>query len=70
MLIKSLEQMEGIVSSDRTLSWDGWDVVQSFNDPTAWGKKNGALIKGRWYSQKRFILSENGWHLPEKLVRK
>lgn len=68
MLIKSLEQMEAIVSKNKTLSWDGWDVVQSFKDPVAWKNKNAAFIKGKWYAQKRFVLTSNGWDIPNKLV--
>jgi hypothetical protein len=68
MLIKSLDTMESIVKKNRTLSWDGWDVLQSFHDPSAWTKKNGAFIKGRWYSQRRFTLTSRGWEIPNKLV--
>ena len=68
MLIKSLEQMEKVVSKNYSLSWDGWDVVQSFKDPIAWRNKNAAFIKGKWYSQRRFRLSSDGWEIPNKLV--
>lgn len=69
MLVKSLEQMESIVAKNRTLSWDGWDVVQSFQSPTGWMQKNGAFIKGRWYTQRRFKITSNGWNIPDKIVR-
>jgi hypothetical protein len=69
VLIKSLEQMEKVVAGDRTLSWDGWDVVQSFPSPGGWSKQNGAFIKGKWYTQRRFTLSSKGWDIPHKLVR-
>ena len=68
-MISSLEKMESIVRKNKQLSWDGWDVVQSFPSPTGWMHKNGAFIKGRWYTQRRFNLTSKGWDLPEKLVR-
>ena len=68
MLINSLEQMEKIVAKNYSLSWDGWDVVQSFKDPVAWKNKNAAYIKGKWYSQRRFELSSKGWEIPNKLL--
>jgi hypothetical protein len=69
MIIKSLETMEKIVSENKTLSWEGWDVVQIFQDPVGWKKPEGVRIKGRWHVKKRFPLSENGWNIPEKMIR-
>lgn len=68
MNIKSLEQMETIVAANKQLSWVGWDVVQSYYNPTAWKDVNGAFIKGKWYSQKRFPVGEDGWNIPAKFV--
>lgn len=68
MLIKSLEQMEQVVSKNRYLSWDGWDVIQSFKNPTGWMHTNGAFVKGRWYTLKRYRLSKKGWEIPNKLL--
>lgn len=69
MLINSLEQMEKIVAKNYTLSWNGWDVVQSFKDPLAWKNKHAAFIKGKWYSQRTYKLGNKGWDIPDKLVR-
>ena len=69
MLIKSLAKMESIVSKSKNLSWDGWDVVKSDPNPGAWRYPDGKFIKGKWYVQKRFELTANGWELPDKLVR-
>jgi hypothetical protein len=66
--IRSLDQMESIVTKNKTLSWDGWTVVESVYNPTAWRNKNGAIIKGKWYTQKRFVPSRNGWDIPNKFV--
>jgi hypothetical protein len=68
MLINSLEKMEQIVSKNRSLSWDGWVVVEL--QPTKDGtvSKNGIRIKGRWYIQNRYDISTDGWEIPNKFV--
>ena len=58
--IKSLEEMEQIVSRNKTLSWDGWTVVASFQSDKGRTSKSGALIKGKWYIQKRYVPTRNG----------
>jgi hypothetical protein len=68
MNIKSLDNMEKIVKSNWTLSWRGWDVIQSFPNPAGWSKKNGAFMKNRWFVQRRFNVTESGWDLPDKIV--
>jgi hypothetical protein len=69
MIISSLEKMEEIVRNNRQLSWDGWDVVKLVPASTAWKSPSGVFIKNRWYLRNRFRLMENGWKIPEKLVR-
>jgi hypothetical protein len=68
MVIKSLEQMEKIVESNKSLSWNGWDVVHLVPNPAAWSKPDGAYVKGRWHIQKIFALSTNGWEIPNKFM--
>jgi len=69
VLVKSLKKMEEIVRNDRSLSWRGWDVVHSVPNPAAWSKPDGAFVKGRWYIQKTFEVTSNGWEIPNKFVR-
>lgn len=69
MLIKSLESMENIVANNKSLSWDGWTVVNSYPSPTAWMQKDGAFVKGKWFVQKRYELTTKGWEIPNKFVR-
>jgi hypothetical protein len=70
MLINSLEEMETIVESNKSLSWDGWTVLERTKSPTAWSDKTGVFINKVWYIQKRYDLMENGWEVPSKFVRK
>lgn len=70
MLINSLEEMETIVENNKSLSWDGWNVLERTKSPTAWTDKAGVFINNVWYIQKRYELNENGWDLPSKFVRK
>jgi hypothetical protein len=68
MQIKSLEQMEQIVSKNRSLFWDGWTVVNSYPSEKGRTSKLGAYVKGRWHLQNRFTPTENGWDIPDKFV--
>ena len=70
MLINSLEEMETIVESNKSLSWDGWTVLERTKSPTAWSDKAGVFINKVWHIQKRYDLTEDGWEIPSKFVRK
>lgn len=69
MLISSLEQMEKIVSRNRNLRWDGWDVVFSYESDKGRTSKFGARVKGVWHLERRIDLTKNGWDMPKKYVR-
>lgn len=69
MQITSLEQMEQIVKKNRSLSWDGWTVVNAFPSEKGRTAKDGAYIKGVWHIARRFECTPNGWNIPDKLVR-
>ena len=71
MKVTSLEQMEQIVSKNKSLTWDGWTVVNSYPNPTAWSKPNGAFSRsrGQWFITSRFEPTETGWDIPNKFVR-
>lgn len=69
MLINSLEKMEKIVKFNKVLSWDGWDVVDRKTAPTGWRSKDGVFENGKWYLQRKYEVTEDGWHIPKKFVR-
>jgi hypothetical protein len=69
MLINSLEKMEEIVKTNKTLAWVGWDVVENTFDPAGRFKPEGVRINNKWYTQKTFALSTDGWEIPNKFVR-
>jgi hypothetical protein len=64
--IMSLEQMEQIVDRNKSLSWNGWDVVELTKNPTAMFKTNGAVINGIWYIKNVFPISQDGWRIPNR----
>jgi hypothetical protein len=68
MLIKSLEQMEAIVKSNKDLSWDGWDVISLKPIDSGLMSKDSVQIDGKWFNKTRFSVKENGWEIPNKLV--
>jgi hypothetical protein len=69
MQVKSLEKMEKIVSRNRYLKWDGWTVLNAFPSDRGSTSKDGVLINGKWHIQNRYEPNENGWNIPDKLVR-
>ena len=68
MQIKSLEKMESIVAKNKSLSWDGWTVISSYQSDKGRTSKFGAFVNGKWHIQTRFTPSTNGWDIPDKLV--
>lgn len=69
MNITSLEQMENIVSNNKNLSWEGWNVVSLLPNNAAWRRTDGAIVKGKWYTKRVYEITETGWEIPGKLVR-
>ena len=68
MLVKSLDQMEQIVKSNKRLSWDGWTVVDRERNEKAKTSRDGKLINNSWYFEKRYEPNSNGWDIPDRLV--
>jgi len=68
MIIKDLETMETIVKSNKTLSWDGWTVINSIPSERGRTSKNGALLNSKWHIQTRYEPSQNGWDIPSKFA--
>jgi hypothetical protein len=64
--VKSLGKMEKIVSRNKSLSWDGWNVVELIKNPGAMFKPNAARINGVWYIKNIFIVDQDGWRIPSK----
>jgi hypothetical protein len=67
MIIKTIEEMEKIVSSNKELFWDGWTVVKRYPSDKAKTSKQGVLIKGVWYMEQRFEATMDGWEIPGKI---
>jgi hypothetical protein len=66
MIIKTIEEMEKFVSSNKELSWDGWTVVKRYPSDKAKTSKQGVRIKGVWYIEQRFEPTSQGWEIPGK----
>jgi hypothetical protein len=69
MIINSLEQMESIVKNNRSLSWNGWDVVEIVKSNSAVYHNNGSYIDGSWYFKNVYSPDRSGWRIPKKYVR-
>jgi hypothetical protein len=68
MVIRSLEKMESIVKENKLFSWDGWTVVILEESPKGKTSKYGKRIENKWYIEKRYEPSENGWTIPDRLL--
>jgi len=68
MKVKSLEEMESIVSKKKSLFWDGWTVVNKYKSDKAKTSKYGMYIDNIWYMTKRFEPNRDGWDIPERFV--
>jgi len=66
--ITSLETMENIVTKNRQLSWDGWNVIETFPSDKAYSSKFGIYKNNKWQIKKEFIPSNKGWEIPDKYV--
>jgi hypothetical protein len=68
MVIRTIEEMEKLVSSNKELSWDGWTVVKRYPSDKAKTSKQGVFVKGVWYIEQRFEPTSHGWEIPSKSV--
>jgi hypothetical protein len=66
MIIKSLNTMEKIVSKNKNLKWDGWDVIDLKEADIAKTSPKGIRIDNKWYLHKRYSPNRNGWDIPNK----
>ena len=69
MLISDLDQMESIVSKSKSLSWDGWNVVELIKSASALKKTNGVYLNGSWFTKNVYSVDRDGWRIPAKYVR-
>lgn len=68
MIVRDLYQMEQIVSHNKKLSWDGWDVIELTQSDKGRLSTAGAFVNEKWHIKKVFSPSRNGWEIPSKYV--
>jgi hypothetical protein len=66
MIVNTLEAMEKIVLSNRSLDWVGWNVAERKKTDMGRTAVNGVRVNGQWYTQKVFTLERNGWDIPNR----
>jgi hypothetical protein len=69
MVIRTIEEMENVVSKTKGLFWDGWSVVARVKTDKARTSKFGVCIQGVWYMEQRFEPGDSGWTIPEKILQ-
>lgn len=63
------EQAHDIVENNKSLHWDGWDIVEFKKDNSAEYHPKGVRRNGIWGFTKRYSPNDEGWRLPNKYVR-
>ena len=66
MIVNTLEAMEKIVLSNRSLDCVGWNVAERKKTDMGRTAVNGVRVNGQWYTQKVFTLERNGWDIPNR----
>lgn len=69
MLITSYEYADKIVSQNKSLVWDGWDIVEIAPSNNAEFNKSGKIVDGKWAFTNTYPVTEKGWEVPKKYVR-
>lgn len=58
--------MEKIVKKNHNLSWIGWDVADRKRSDLARTSADGVRVGDKWYLQRVYTLTHNGWDIPNK----
>lgn len=66
MIVNKLETMERIVSKNKNLKWDGWDIFDLKKSDLAKTSTSGVRINNEWFLRKVYKLTRNGWDIPNK----
>lgn len=68
MIISDYDAMHDIVGSNKSLEWNGWDVVFDKQTPNGYSHFNGVFKNGQWFIRKTYRLTESGWDIPDRFV--
>jgi len=67
--MNNLEYMEMLVKNHPELEWEGWNVVWTHEDSSAYMQKNAVFKDGKWFLREVYTCEENGWNIPKKILR-
>lgn len=62
------DQAHDIVENNKSLYWDGWDILEFKKDNSAEYHPKGVRKNGVWGYVKRYSPNDEGWRLPKKYV--
>jgi hypothetical protein len=68
MKIKSLEEMENIVSKNSNLFWEGWDVYTKIKEDGFYSNE-GFYDNNSWLVKKKFSFNGEFWEIPDRFVK-
>jgi hypothetical protein len=62
------EQAHNIVSSNKNLMWDGWNMIEYRYDADAPYTVDARFINGKWAKIRIYKPDSSGWRVPQKYV--
>jgi hypothetical protein len=67
MKVLDYEQAHNVVEANRSLYWDGWDIVSWVRNPNGATNIKGKFRNGKWGISRRYSLNSDGtWKVPNK----
>jgi len=69
MFITNENYANKIVDTNKSLFWEGWNIVEFKPASDAYYSPQGAFHNGKWGYKNVFALTEQGWKVPKKYAR-
>jgi hypothetical protein len=69
MMMNNVEKMEKLVETNKSFYWEGWDLVHIQENPDGYMRNDGVFKDGKWYTKKIFKLENNGWNIPDRILK-
>ena len=71
MIIKTIEEAESFVASNKDFSWDGWDIIYKVQDDYAEYLADGVFDRStkKWYRVSRYSYKDCGWNIPNSVIK-
>jgi hypothetical protein len=69
MKISKIEEAEEIVLKNKSLFWDGWDIIHYKKIEDGFTDSKSVYKENSWYKKEIFFLNKDGWNIPDRLIK-